>query len=83
LEKQFVEEGGYSEKLAAARLAARGRKRFDRPDQTDLTDQEQRIPDCPICGNLMVLPTAKSGKSAGKQFWGCSKYPECKGAVKL
>ena len=29
----------------------------------------------------MVLRTAKSGKNAGKQFWGCSGYPDCKGAV--
>jgi hypothetical protein len=26
---------------------------------------------------------AKGGKNAGKQFWGCSAYPECKGVVKL
>jgi len=86
LEKQFVEEGGYSEKLAAARLVERGRKKYNRTDRSDRsggTDQEQKIPECPICGNLMVLRTAKSGKTAGKQFWGCSKYPECKGAVKL
>ena len=28
---------------------------------------------------LMALRTAKSGKHAGQQFWGCTKYPECKG----
>jgi hypothetical protein len=31
----------------------------------------------------MVLRTAKSGKNAGQQFWGCSAYPDCKGTVKL
>jgi ssDNA-binding Zn-finger/Zn-ribbon topoisomerase 1 len=31
----------------------------------------------------MVLRTAKSGKNAGKQFWGCSAYPECKGVINL
>ena len=25
----------------------------------------------------------QTGKDAGKQFWGCSDYPDCKGAVNL
>lgn len=84
LEKQFVEEGGYSEQLAAARLAARGRKKaFDRTDQSDPADRKNQIPDCPLCGKPTVLRTAKSGKNAGRQFWGCSAYPECKGAAEL
>lgn len=81
LEKLFVEEGGYSEQLAAARLAARNKKKA--LDPTDPTDQKSSIPLCPLCGSLMVLRSAKSGKNAGKQFWGCSTYPDCKGAVKL
>jgi restriction system protein len=31
----------------------------------------------------MKLRTAKQGKNAGTQFWGCTGYPECKGAVPL
>jgi four helix bundle suffix protein len=80
LEKSFVEGGGYSEQLAAARLAQRGKKKLDLSDQSDRTD---RIPSCPICEKLMVLRTAKSGKNAGSQFWGCSDYPNCKGVVKV
>jgi hypothetical protein len=33
---------------------------------------------CPKCASPMVLRKATSGKYAGKRFWGCSKYPECK-----
>jgi len=33
---------------------------------------------CPMCGNKLVLRTAKKGKYAGQQFFGCSSYPECK-----
>ncbi len=80
LEKGFVEAGGYSEQLAAARLAHRAKKKCDPSDRTDPTDQ---IPLCPQCGKLMVLRTAKSGKNAGSQFWGCCDYPDCKGVVKL
>jgi four helix bundle suffix protein len=86
LEKQFVAEGGYSEQLAAARLAERQRRRQatnDPSDRTDRTDPTDHIPACPQCGKPMALRTAKTGKNAGKQFWGCSAYPDCKGVVNL
>jgi restriction system protein len=76
LEKAFVEEGGYSEQLAAARLAERQQKK-EQSAPTDL------IPSCPKCGKAMVLRTAKTGKAAGRNFWGCSLYPDCKGAAKI
>jgi four helix bundle suffix protein len=72
LEKQFVEEGGYSEQLASKRLKHRS-------DQTDRSS----FPPCPQCGKPMVLRTAKTGQNAGKQFLGCSDYPDCKGARNL
>lgn len=34
---------------------------------------------CPLCGSSMVQRTARKGKRAGSRFWGCSKYPSCKG----
>ncbi|WP_167332133.1 helix-hairpin-helix domain-containing protein [Pseudomonas vranovensis] len=34
---------------------------------------------CPICGASMVRRTARKGRRVGSQFWGCSKYPACKG----
>ena len=36
-------------------------------------------PACPTCGGTMRLRTAKRGRSAGSSFWGCTKYPRCKG----
>lgn len=78
LEKAFVEGGGYSEQLAAARLAERQRRKRDPSDPTDPSDH---IPQCPKCGRPMVLRTAQKGKNAGQQFWGCSGYPDCKGVV--
>jgi len=71
-----VSEGGYSEQLATARLTERERKR----KQGNRADQ---IPSCPQCGKAMVLRTAKTGRNAGGQFWGCSAYPECKSVVEL
>jgi four helix bundle suffix protein len=97
-EARFIEEGGYSEQLATARLAERERQKRDQTDRTDRTDQtdqsdqtdrtdqsdrQKSIPTCPRCGKAMVLRTARAGKKAGGQFWGCSGYPDCKGAVDL
>lgn len=36
---------------------------------------------CPQCGASMVLRTAKNGVYKGKKFWGCSRFPHCKGIV--
>jgi four helix bundle suffix protein len=85
LEKQFVQEGGYSERLAAARLEARRRRarESDRTDQTDQTKERPRAPDCPLCGGPMVLRTARKGSQTGSQFWGCAGYPDCKGTLRL
>jgi len=35
----------------------------------------------PRCGSDMVLREAKSGKYAGRKFWGCSRFPKCKGIL--
>jgi restriction system protein len=78
LETAFVEEGGYSEQLAAARLAHRRKK--DQSDQSNPSDLS-KIPQCPQCGGQMALRTAKTGKNAGQQFWGCTQYPDCKGTL--
>jgi restriction system protein len=74
LEQAFVEEGGYSEQLATARMAHRRKK-----DQPGPPDQADPVPKCPQCGALMALRTAKTGKNAGQSFWGCTQYPDCKG----
>jgi hypothetical protein len=34
---------------------------------------------CPVCGAPMVRRQAKRGANAGNVFYGCSKYPACKG----
>jgi restriction system protein len=34
---------------------------------------------CPLCQSPMVRRVAKKGLNAGSQFWGCSKFPACRG----
>lgn len=89
LEKQFIQSGGYSERLAAERLAYRSQHathpapNHDRSDPTDRPDPSALIPPCPKCGKPMVLRTAKGGPHPGSQFWGCSAYPDCRGLVDI
>jgi len=79
LESQFIHEGGYSERLAAARIdEQRKQLQADRSDPT-----AKSAPACPVCGAMMTLRTARKGKNSGSQFWGCITYPECKGTLPL
>ncbi|NLF32709.1 MAG: four helix bundle protein [Planctomycetes bacterium] len=65
LDRRFRAEGGFTERLHAVRTAARA-------DDGD-------APVCPLCGEPMRKRTARQGAHAGKAFWGCSGYPQCKG----
>jgi len=38
-------------------------------------------PQCPRCSGPMVRRMAKSGENAGKEFWGCTKFPNCRSVV--
>ncbi|MNE82713.1 Topoisomerase DNA binding C4 zinc finger [compost metagenome] len=40
-------------------------------------------PLCPVCSSSMILRTAKRGMNLGNQFWGCAKYPGCRGIRQL
>lgn len=69
LEKDFLEKGGFTERLYGARTQARA---SDRSDSSD-------TPLCPKCGKPMRRRTARQGPHAGQSFWGCTGYPDCKG----
>lgn len=38
---------------------------------------------CPECGGKMASRVARKGKHRGEAFWGCKKYPNCKGILAL
>lgn len=81
VERRFVEEGGYSEQLAALRLVERDRQRGEAPTHRGISQPSNAIPPCPKCGRPMALRTARQGNRAGRTFWGCTGYPACKGLV--
>jgi four helix bundle suffix protein len=66
---KFEQTGGFREKLTEVRVEARAK--------------QQNAPACPTCGKPMTLRKAAKGKSAGKEFWGCTEYPECKGIINI
>lgn len=48
-----------------------------------LEELKRNSPSCPICSNYMIKRVAKNGKYIGKEFWGCSNYPKCKGIINI
>lgn len=45
--------------------------------QAETTARE--LPSCPQCGSAMLLRTARRGSKAGQSFWGCARFPDCRG----
>ncbi|MCC6683416.1 MAG: restriction endonuclease [Phycisphaeraceae bacterium] len=52
------------------------------PEQAEIepaSAQSPQSPTCPLCGSSMVRRTARRGAHAGSEFWGCERYPGCRG----
>lgn len=76
----------YTEKYKQAVAAspqgfAKETKSGNEEKQTDLNSSP--VPSCPKCGALMVKRRAAKGANAGNEFWGCSKFPACRGIIKI
>ncbi len=68
-------------------------KQLRRRKEADRARREPVIPDvlsdpppsldpcCPRCGSIMVLREAKRGPNAGQPFWGCRRFPQCRGTL--
>ena len=46
----------------------------------DAVNDQGDIP-CPKCGSAMVKRTVKRGEHKGRELWGCSTFPKCRGIV--
>lgn len=66
--EHFKETGGFTENMTAERLEAR---------KTQAS--ASGAPACPQCGKPMLKRMQKKGQGQGREFWGCSDYPNCKG----
>lgn len=38
---------------------------------------------CPKCGSFMVMRETKKGPNKGNKFWGCSRFPQCRGMATI
>ena len=47
--------------------------------QTAPSQGDRDAPLCPVCGRPMVLKTARKGPHPGLEFWGCPRFPKCRG----
>lgn len=79
LEQQFLQEGGFTERLYRSRIQARQAMSEPPSRQADSSTQSSTPPACPRCQKPMVLRTVRQGARVGQSFWGCSTYPECNG----
>lgn len=77
-------------------IDGRGLAKMIREAQTTSSPQAQRlaaaplaptqkpaVPACPECGSPMRQRTASKGSNAGRDFWGCSTFPRCRGTRQL
>ena len=79
LEQQFLQEGGFTERLYSARTQHRAESGGDSSLPRQPAPPDTRVPACPLCGQPMRERTARQGPRAGQPFWGCSAYPNCTG----
>ena len=60
-------------------------EKMDDSTETSTEPDKQEMPEldplCPICSQKMIKRTAKKGKNKGNTFWGCSKFPGCRGVI--
>ena len=66
---------------ALLRSQARAGRGDVRPDP--VVEALPSAPGCPRCQSEMVTRTARRGAQAGKAFWGCPRYPACKGTREM
>jgi four helix bundle suffix protein len=76
--RQFLQEGGFSERLHTKRLERRASDPVG-PGRTTSDPSNRSAPACPVCGNPMQQKTARQGPFKGKPFLGCTGYPACHG----
>lgn len=70
--ESFRENGGFSENMTQERLEARRAHTV-----------ETGAPSCPNCGKPMLKRLQKRGQNQGREFWGCSDYPQCTGTLPI
>ena len=66
--ERFKIQGGFSENMTQERIESRKQMAYT-----------QNAPFCPDCGKPMLRRMQNKGQQQGREFWGCSDYPRCRG----
>ena len=53
------------------------------PKEKPTVVADGKTPSCPKCEGEMVKRLTKKGDKAGTEFWGCQKFPKCRGVVSI
>ena len=72
-------EGRKVELIDGQTLEALMRTSRHRPPRT--AAKSAAGPKCPSCGSAMLVRVARQGSQAGKAFWGCPRFPDCRGTL--
>ncbi|GAA0698892.1 NERD domain-containing protein [Marinobacterium maritimum] len=72
---QQIETGRYPRSLSTNRQHVKHVKNIVEAKANQVT--------CPKCGSDMVQREVKKGARQGQKFWGCSRFPSCRGILNL
>ncbi len=61
--------------FSLTKIGGTGSLRIERPGDS--------VPQCPVCGKMMVLRMHRHGPSSGKKYYGCMDSPHCNGVVPI
>ncbi|MBM3125951.1 MAG: DUF2726 domain-containing protein [Chloroflexi bacterium] len=45
--------------------------------------RKESVPQCPVCGKMMVLRIYRNGPRSGEEYYGCMDSPRCAGVVAI
>lgn len=79
---ELIDQRGFLDLVRCFQRELKHRDGVEPASPKQLTAIDSKAPpQCPLCQNPMKLKTARRGKTAGAQFWGCSKFPDCRGTL--
>lgn len=79
----LVENAELKRWIASAHSSMSGQNPSEADEAPATAPRQGGGPLCPACGGEMQQRTAKRGPNAGGKFWGCTRYPHCRGAMPL
>lgn len=77
LSSENYSEGDLAELFQLAILKVKQTKTLRASGQAD------SVPQCPVCGKMMVLRMHRTGPDKGKRYYGCMDNPKCGGMVRI